>query len=73
MDINVPISPFMRTAVIQKLEDVLDEEAKDRCARKLASLIYKAWYDAHSNPYHRLGRIRLLSEFDILINANEHI
>jgi hypothetical protein len=53
----------MRQLVKIRLEEELEKEAIDRAQRKLAKLIYKAWYDAQSNPYHRLGKKRLLREF----------
>lgn len=48
----------------QKLESLLEEEAKERMTKKIANIIYKAWYDANSNPYNPICKRRLIREFN---------
>lgn len=55
----------------QKLESLLEEEAKERMIKKIANIIYKAWYDANSNPYNPICKRRLIREFNEFDEIND--
>jgi hypothetical protein len=58
-----------RDYILALLEDCLYIEMNRRYQRAIAMKIYRAWWDARSNPYHPLGKKRLLKEFEDLVSA----
>lgn len=52
-----------------KLDILLEEEARERMNKKVANIIYNAWYNAYSNPYNPICKRRLLNEFNEILNC----
>lgn len=62
------IGQRVQQKLLDKLEELLEEEAQVRRRQSCATKIYRCWYDACSNPYNPICQRRLLREFQGLVS-----
>ena len=65
------ITEFIYNHILNKVDELLDEEANDRYIKHCGMRIQQACYDALSNPYTIFGKKRLLREFDTVVGTNQ--